>query len=65
MKITNLSFRIAVLFVALSIVSPLFAKLQSDDFNGSKLGAIWKIDNPKNQKSEKDLESTGSTIIQK
>ena len=46
MKINNLSFRIVVLFIALSIVEPLFAKLQSDDFNGSKLRAIWKIDNP-------------------
>jgi len=52
MKITNLSFRIVVLFIALSIVDPLFAKLQSDDFNGSKLGAIWKIDNPKKAKWE-------------
>lgn len=52
MKSTNLIFRIVVLFVVLSIASPLFAKLQSDDFNGSKLGTIWKIDNPKKAKWE-------------
>ena len=50
MKITNLSFRIVVLFIALSIVDPLFAKLQSDDFNGSKLSSVWEIDNPKKSK---------------
>ena len=47
---TNLIFRIIILFVALSVTSPLFAKLQSDDFNGSKLSSVWEIDNPKKAK---------------
>ena len=50
MKITNQIFRIIILFVALSVAGPLFAKLQSDDFNGSKLSSIWEIDNPKKAK---------------
>ena len=50
MKRTNLIFRTVLLSVVLSVTSPLFAKLQSDDFNGSKLSSIWKIDNPKKAK---------------
>ena len=52
MKRTNLIFRAVLFCVVLSVASPLFAKLQSDDFNGSKLSSIWKIDNPKKAKWE-------------
>ena len=54
MKRTNLIFRAVLFCVVLSVASPLFAKLQSDDFNGSKLSSIWKIDNPKKAKFDRE-----------